>query len=202
MSSLAVAGVLGYLLGSVPTAYLIVKWKSKVDIRFAGSGNVGTLNSLQVTKSKVVGVSVLIVDILKGVLAVLLVRQISGGDIGSEMVAGVTAVCGHNFPVWLRFRGGRGLATAAGAMIVLSWQFVVLWCVLWVAVFLLIRNVNVGNAIASAVTMVVVLIYPPAGGLSAPSEISIRVFTVALLGLILVKLIGPVREFVLAKKGE
>lgn len=199
VSSLAFAGVLGYFLGSIPSAYLIVKWKSKVDIRFSGSGNVGTLNSLQVTKSKAVGATVLVLDILKGVLAVLVARQISGGNVQAEMVAGVAAVCGHNFPVWLGFRGGRGLATAAGAMFVLSWQFVVLWGALWVLAFLIIRNVNVGNAVASAVTMAIVIAFPSAGGLSA-SEFPVRLFAVVLLGLILIKLITPVKEFILARK--
>ena len=115
---LIVAGVVGYLLGSFPTAYLMVRLKSRVDIRKAGSGNVGTLNSFMVTKSKGVGVVVLLLDLLKGVAAVTIAPLFGASDpFLAQTVAGAAAVAGHNFPVWLGGKGGRGLATGAGVML-------------------------------------------------------------------------------------
>ena len=144
--SLLLAAVVGYLIGSIPTAYLIVRWKSKVDIRKAGSGNVGTLNSYEVTRSKLVGVLVLVVDLLKGVSAVLLAAAIAPGmGFGASAVGGISAVVGHSFPFWLKFKGGRGLATAAGVLMPLQWLVVLFWGFWWAIGFFLTRNVNVGN---------------------------------------------------------
>jgi acyl phosphate:glycerol-3-phosphate acyltransferase len=195
---LALSGVLGYLIGSIPTAFLLVRWKSNVDIRQEGSGNVGALNSLLVTGSKVVGAVVLLLDLMKGVLAVLLARSLFAG-FASEAIAGSAAVLGHNYSIWLRFKGGRGLATAAGVMLVLSWPVVAVWGCLWGSGFGLTRNVNIGSAIASVGGLVGVLLLPEefvkwfAGNLVLPLEF--RVFAVVLFVLILVKLVDPVRQF-------
>ncbi len=113
---LLLGGLLGYLLGSIPTAFLLVRWKSRVDIRTSGSGNVGTLNSYQVSGSKVVGFIVLVADFLKGFFAVWGTTALLGSSFEATATAGVGSVLGHNFPFWLRFHGGRGLATAAGVM--------------------------------------------------------------------------------------
>src|SRR5512140_1590079 len=110
------SGATGYLLGSFPTAYILVRWKSKTDIRMVGSGNVGGLNSYVVTKSKALAAIVVLIDALKGVAAVLIAPLITGDSFIFMAAAGIGAVLGHNFPVWLRFKGGRGLATAAGVL--------------------------------------------------------------------------------------
>jgi glycerol-3-phosphate acyltransferase PlsY len=202
--SLVIAGVLGYLLGSFPTAYLLVKWKSNVDIRNSGSGNVGTLNSYVVTKSKLVGAGVLVLDILKGLLVILIVRAISDGSFASQAVAGVAAVVGHSFPVWLKFKGGRGLATAVGVMLTLGWVIVLIWCIWWFVGFKLSKTVNVGNAVACVLTLVVAVVVPAAELVRfIPAESStgeFRSFAVALLSVLLLRHIEPVREFVKKKK--
>ena len=204
MFSLVIAGVLGYLLGSFPTAYLLVRWKSNIDIRNSGSGNVGTLNSYIVTKSKLIGGGVLVLDLLKGLIVVLIVRGMSDGVFAPQGVAGVAAVVGHSFPVWLKFKGGRGLATAAGVLLALSWVVVLIWCMFWFVGFKLSKAVNVGNMIACLLTLVVILV-SSAFALERviPTEAStgeFRYFAVVLLGILLSRHIDPAREF-LKKRG-
>lgn len=193
------SGVLGYLLGSIPTAYLLVRWTSGTDIRQAGSGNVGTLNSYLVTKSRLVGAGVLLVDVLKGAASVVVARAIAGEEFALLGIAGTMAVVGHNFPVWLGFRGGRGLATAAGVMAVLGWLLVAMWAIWWAVGFLIFRRVNVGNAFACALTLGSAAVLSPAA-LSTmvtanPPMGEFRVFLVVFLLIILVKHVGPVREY-------
>lgn len=199
MVSLLLAAAFGYLVGSIPTAYLLVKWKANLDIRRVGSGNVGTLNSLEVTGSKRIGAAVLIVDLLKGLAAA------GGGwrfgdayDVG--VVAALAAVLGHNFPVWLSFKGGRGLATAAGAMLMLGWVVLPVWMVSWFAAYRVSKDVNVGNAVATLV-MVAFTVALRSDLLQQwiPAEPSVGTFRllVALMAfLILVRLVDPVRQYV------
>lgn len=149
LTAYIISALLGYLIGSFPTAFLLVKWKVGIDIRQAGSGNVGTLNTMEVTGSRSLGVAVLIIDVVKGALAVALTMSLFGNLFWTMGVAGLSAIAGHAFPVWLKFRGGRGLATAAGVFMVLGWIFVVIWMVLWMAAYLPFRNVHVGNVLAS-----------------------------------------------------
>lgn len=190
---------LGYLIGSIPMAYLLVRWKSNIDIREAGSGNAGALNSFQVTRSKLVGAMVLVFDALKGVCAVLVAAFFFGWDFSFLATAGVAAVAGHNFPVWLKFRGGRGLATAAGVMITLSWLFVAIWGLMWLIGFLLTRHVNFGNAFASVGEMIGILATPNAvltWLFSTPIDPGeFRVFAVLLFTIILIKHIDPLKEY-------
>ena len=204
MLSFGIAGVLGYLLGSVPTAYLLVRWKSNIDIRNAGSGNVGTLNSYVVTRSKLVGGAVLVLDLLKGMGIVLIVGGFFEGSFATQAMAGIAVVIGHNFPVWLRFKGGRGLAPAAGVMLALGWMFVAAWGIWWFLGFKVSRDVNIGNAIACVVTLLMILFSPDvvlvrfveAGAWAG----EFRYFSVVLFGVILSRHVEPVVEFI-NKKG-
>jgi len=158
--SLASGAILGYLLGSVPSAFLLVRWKSRIDIRNAGSGNVGTLNSFQVSGSKRVAVAVLCLDFLKGVASVLLAGKFFANDFAVEAISGIFAVVGHNFPVWLKFRGGRGLATAAGVFAFLSPAALPLWGGFWLLIFALARIVNVANAGATGLLILALWLLP------------------------------------------
>lgn len=200
MFPLAAAGLVGYLLGSIPAAYLIVRWKSSVDIRNTGSGNVGTLNSFQVTKSRAVGIAVLLADLAKGLAAVLAGKAIVPGDpFAGAAVAGIASVLGHNFPVWLGFRGGRGLATAAGVVTLLQWLILPVWAVGWTAGFLPVRKVNIGNIAGSLLVLLLAVLLPgDMLGRFVPQGVTpdgFRVFCVILLGVILVKHIEPLREY-------
>lgn len=204
MFSLVIAGVLGYLLGSVPTAYLLVRWKSDIDIRNAGSGNVGTLNSYVVTRSKLVGGAVLVLDVLKGIVVVLLARTISEGNFSVEGTAGVAAVIGHNFPIWLGFKGGRGLAPAAGVVLAVGWMIVVVWAGLWFIGYRLLKDVNVGNAFACVGSLLLVLLSSESLLLqmvsTAATALEFRSFAVVLFGIILARHIEPIVAF--AKKRQ
>ncbi|MGB5874244.1 MAG: glycerol-3-phosphate acyltransferase [Bacteroidota bacterium] len=207
MPSLLLVVVVGYLIGSIPTAFLFVRWKSQVDIRKVGSGNVGTLNSYEVTKSKLVGVAVLGADFLKGVVAVHLASFVAPeAGFTALAVGGVAAVVGHNYPVWLRFRGGRGLATAAGVLISLQWLVVAFWGVWWAIGFWLTRKVNVGNAVGCLAILLVVLLLPehllapllPAGA----DDTEFRLFGVVLIGVVLIKHVAPVKQYLVERRAN
>jgi acyl phosphate:glycerol-3-phosphate acyltransferase len=194
------AALLGYLLGSFPSGFLLVRWKSRKDIRQAGSGNVGALNSYLVTQSPLVGAAVLGLDLLKGMLAAVGPGLLFGGGLQEAAVAGLAAVVGHNFSLWLRFKGGRGLATAAGVALVLAWPIVPIWMFLWALGFLVVRDVNVGNAIATLLLIIAAMVLPSwmferlvGDGVAGDA---VRLFIVLIFGVILVKQIAPVREFV------
>ena len=193
--ALALSFAVGYVIGSFPTAYVLVLWKTRIDIRDAGSGNVGALNSYEVTRSRLVGILVLLVDLAKGMAAVWVTGALSGGAFEGPAAGTLGAVAGHNFPVWLKGRGGRGLATAAGAMLVLSWPWVVIWVVLWVASFLPLRRINIANAIACGAGLVLIVLAP--GGWLGPvlpagaAAWQLRIFGGALFALLLSRLVGP-----------
>jgi glycerol-3-phosphate acyltransferase PlsY len=200
------AGAVGYLLGSFPTAYLLVRWKSDLDIRKHGSGNVGTLNSFEVTDSKAVGVGVLLIDLVKGVLSVLIVGGFISNDFPILATGGIGAVLGHNFPVWLGFKGGRGLATAAGVMLLLGWAFVPLWMFAWFVGKLISKDVNIGNAVGTLAILAVALLVPAQvlAGLIPENAATdeFRWYVVVLAFLILVRLAAPVREYVANRRNK
>lgn len=118
---LPVAGVilLAYLLGSIPTAVLYGKFFHKVDVREFGSGNAGATNSLRVLGKKA-GVAVLIIDMLKGFLAIFIAKQLLGNDESTLIIIGFAAVIGHLLPVFAGFRGGKGIATSFGVILALN----------------------------------------------------------------------------------
>ncbi len=144
--------ILAYLLGSIPFGFLIVKLKSGADVRQTGSGGTGATNVTR-KAGKGAGIVTLILDALKGTAAVVLARWLTG-EAGTSWVvagAGVLAVVGHCFPVWLKFKAGKGVATGLGVFLA-----IVPWSVLAAAiVFLLIvwrtRFVSLGSVTAAAV---------------------------------------------------
>lgn len=152
--------LVGYLVGSFPTAYLLVRWKANLDIRSEGTGNVGGLNSYEVTKSKTIGIAVLIIDLFKGALAVVLVGYFFGDAFVNLGLATLGAVAGHNYSVWIGFRGGRGLATAAGGMLLVNPLVVAVWIALWLVVFIPVRNVHWGNIVATVATPFLLILLP------------------------------------------
>lgn len=114
----AVAGLLGYMIGSLPLGYLAVRHWAGVDLRRVGSGNVGATNAWRVSGPGL-GALVMAVDVAKGVAAVVLAGRLAPSETDA-VAAGVAAVAGHMFPIWLRGRGGKGVATACGAFAVLA----------------------------------------------------------------------------------
>lgn len=118
MINIAAAIIIGYLLGSIPFAYIIARLKKGVDIRDVGGGNVGALNTYRQI-GPVYGIGVLAADIIKGVFAVLIARWLDI-SLAWVCVAGFAAVAGHNWPVFIKFRGGKGAATVIGVLVALT----------------------------------------------------------------------------------
>jgi acyl phosphate:glycerol-3-phosphate acyltransferase len=152
--------ILGYVIGSFPTAYLLVRWKSRLDIRTSGTGNVGARNAYDVTGSRLLGVGVFLIDAAKGVIAVLVGSVLSEGGFWVAGIGGLGAILGHNYSPWLGFKGGRGLATGAGVLSVISWPVVVIWCIVWSGSYSLIRNLHISNVIALITTPVLMALIP------------------------------------------
>jgi glycerol-3-phosphate acyltransferase PlsY len=147
--------VCSYLLGSIPTAYIAGKILKGIDIREHGSGNVGATNVFRVLGKKP-GIVVLIIDILKGVLAVAVIGRMLGlVNIPDYILLAVAVVCGHNWTIFLQFKGGKGIATSLGVLIGLVIQFPELGSVLlftlliWTAVFLVFAYVSLASIIAA-----------------------------------------------------
>ena len=151
--------ILYYLIGSIPMAYLVVKKRHGKDIRSEGTGNVGAMNSYDVTSSKATGIIVFILDFLKGVLPVLFITYLLELPMSLVMLPSVLLVLGHNYSVFLKFKGGRGLATAAGVVLVLNFLLLILWCVLFVISILIKRNVHIANVAATALLPMPVIFF-------------------------------------------
>ena len=147
--ALAIAFLVGYLLGSIPFGLLLTRMTGGPDLRSIGSGNIGATNVLR-TGNKAVAAATLLGDILKGTAAVLLVALFS--SLSAALLAGLGAFLGHLFPVWLRFKGGKGVATYIGVMIGLAWPFALLFGVVWLIVALVTRYSSLSALIASALT--------------------------------------------------
>ena len=140
---------IAYLLGSIPFGYLLVRTFRHEDIRASGSGNIGATNVAR-SGAKGLGIATLLLDLGKGLLAVEIAKWLAPGNADVAMVAAVAAILGHVFPVWLGFRGGKGVATALGVFIALVWPASL--CVLGVfaVVFLLTRYVSLASVLAAA----------------------------------------------------
>ena len=144
--------LLGYLLGSIPFGLLLTRLAGTADIRAIGSGSIGATNVLR-TGRKGLAAATLVGDMLKGTAAVLLMDAWWGHD--HALLAGLGAFLGHLFPVWLRFKGGKGVATYLGILIGLSWPAALGFGVVWLAVAALTRYSSLAALIASAATPVV-----------------------------------------------
>lgn len=149
MIVLGLLAVLAYLLGSLPTGYLIVRWRTGGDLRRVGSGSVGALNAFRASQSVPVAVAVLSVDLAKGVVAVALAGR--DASLLAQAVLAAAAVVGHGWPVWLGGRGGKGLATAAGALSVVSPLAVPIWAVVWAGAYVVSGYIALGIVVATAV---------------------------------------------------
>ena len=143
-----IALVGGYLIGSIPFGLLLTKAAGLGDIRQVGSGNIGATNVLR-TGRKGLAAATLILDGLKGAVAVLLARQFLGDQ---DVVVGTAAVLGHLFPVWLGFRGGKGVATGLGVLLAAAWPVGLACCALWLvaAKFLKMSSAAALTAFAAA----------------------------------------------------
>jgi glycerol-3-phosphate acyltransferase PlsY len=166
------AAALGYLLGSVPYGLILTKAAGLGDIRAIGSGNIGATNVLR-TGNKGLAAATLVLDAVKGVAALLLARWIWGEE--AALVAGVAAMAGHAFPVWLGFKGGKGVATGAGVLLAAQWWLGLAALAVWVGVVAVTRISSAGALAACAAAPVVALV---------AGDVRLAVFAAALAALI------------------
>ena len=146
---LPVALILGYLLGSIPFGLVLTKLAGTEDLRSIGSGNIGATNVLR-TGRKGLAAATLLGDALKGTLAVIIAGYYGGPD--AAMLAALGAFLGHLFPVWLKFRGGKGVAVYIGVLIGLFWPAAIVFCVIWLTTAVVTRYSSVAALVASVVT--------------------------------------------------
>jgi acyl phosphate:glycerol-3-phosphate acyltransferase len=137
-----------YLLGAIPFSFIITRWKTGGDIRNMGSGNVGATNVLR-TSGKLSGLAALILDVGKGAAAVYLGRALGGTELWGA-AAGFFAIIGHSFPVFLKFRGGKSVATGGGAFLVLCPLGIISAIAVFIVMLLIFRIVSLGSITASA----------------------------------------------------
>lgn len=151
---LIIWAVFGYLLGSIPSGVVLTRIMGLGDLRAIGSGNIGATNVLR-TGNKTAAALTLVFDAAKGAIAVLLARFITGED--AVQVAALAAMIGHCYPVWLKFKGGKGVATFLGLMLALAWPVGIGCCIVWLFAAAVTRTSSMGGlAAASASTILMV----------------------------------------------
>jgi len=147
--------IFGYLCGSIPFGLILTRLAGTQDLRSVGSGNIGATNVLR-TGRKGLAAATLLGDALKGTAAVLVTQHFWGPE--PAMIAGLGAFLGHLFPVWLGFKGGKGVATYIGVLLGLAWPIALSFCLIWLAAAALTRYSSLAALVASAATPVLLWI--------------------------------------------
>ena len=137
-----------YLVGAIPFAYLILKHRHQLDIRNEGTGNVGAMNAFDVTGSKFSSISVFFLDFLKGLIPTLILLYVFKLNSYFIVVPLVLVVIGHNFSVFIKFKGGRGLATATGIFLIINFWLIIYWCIFYLIVYKIKKNVHIATVCA------------------------------------------------------
>ncbi|HUJ30500.1 MAG TPA: glycerol-3-phosphate 1-O-acyltransferase PlsY [Candidatus Acidoferrum sp.] len=178
MNELALVPVVAYLLGSIPFGFLIVKARGG-DIRRTGSGNIGAANVAR-SAGIVAGLLTLLLDAAKGYAAVWIAHRWMHGDMRWMMIAAILAVVGHMFPVWLGFKGGKGVATALGVFLQICPEAAGVAVILWVVMVVFWRYSSLGSIVAAAALPVLVyLLYAPRH--APPSYVTLGTIVISLL---------------------
>jgi glycerol-3-phosphate acyltransferase PlsY len=154
-ASIAIATLVGYLLGSIPFGLILTRIAGLGDIRQIGSGNIGATNVLRTGNRWLAGLTLLL-DALKGAVAVWVSIRIASG---LGLMGGAGAFIGHLFPVWLGFRGGKGVATYLGVLAAVSWPVAIVFALVWLGVAALSRFSSLAALAASLVTPIVLFFY-------------------------------------------
>jgi len=141
-----IALLVGYLLGSIPFGLLLTRWTGKGDIREIGSGNIGATNVLR-TGSRGLAAGPLLLDAVKGAAAVVIAQRFWPDAVN---FAAAGALVGHLYPVWLRFKGGKGVATLLGILVPLFWQAALVYALIWFGLLLILRISSVSGMLAAA----------------------------------------------------
>lgn len=203
------SAIIGYLLGSIPTGYLILKRKG-VNIITSGSGNVGAMNTFDITNSKVTGLLVFFIDAIKGLLSVYIPLLLFPFGFGYAAIALLFAVLSHCYNPWIKFKGGRGLATSLGGTLLIAPFIPTLWIFTWILVYLIKKDILLGNIIATFLAILIILTFPDFVSQysfpKAESISSLMFFSTGLLIIIFIKHIDPLMELltqlnIINKKG-
>lgn len=152
----ALALLIGYLLGSIPFGVILTRIAGAGDLRQIGSGNIGATNVLR-TGRKGLAATTLLLDMLKGAAAVLLVGYFVGDDL--KLLAGIGAFVGHCWPIWLKFKGGKGVATLMGIVAALSWEVGLVYALVWIAMLALTRISSLAGMAAALSAPIASLIF-------------------------------------------
>jgi glycerol-3-phosphate acyltransferase PlsY len=203
MRQIIIAIIISYFVGSIPTAYVLGRLLKGIDIRKSGSGNVGATNAFRVL-GKSAGITVLLIDIVKGLFCVVVVGSfaVSGNvaisDLLVRVILGIVCICGHNWTVFLRFKGGKGVATTLGVLIGLGIIIpglglaLALAVLAWAAVFAVSRIVSVASIISSILFPIFVFLLrqPPA----------ILILSIVLSGFILIRHKSNIQRIIQGKE--
>ena len=200
------SSLIGYLVGSFPTAYVILRKSHGIDITKNGTGNVGAMNSYEVTNSKVTGLLVLLIDALKGLLSVYIIILIFPGNFSLPAISLTFAILSHCFNPWLYFKGGRGLATSFGGTILIFPLLPITWILLWTLVYVFRKEIIISNLLATIASLVLILFF---NNISikysfphADSVSSVLFFTTSILIIIFIKHIDPLTELITNYKSK
>ncbi len=190
--------LMAYLLGSIPFGLLIVKARGGPDVRLTGSGNIGAANVLR-SAGAFAGVLTLLFDAAKGYLAVWLAGRLTSGNPRWMIAAAVLAVAGHMFPVWLGFRGGKGVATSLGVYLPLCPTAVLAAALLWILIVAFWRYSSLGSIAAAGVFPVLIyFLYAP--GYAPPMYFTLGTVSISLL--VLVKHRGNMERLLAGKENR
>jgi len=154
--------VAAYLIGGIPFGYLVVKWKTGADVRSSGSGNIGATNVLRTT-GRAAGIATLLLDIVKGAAAVWLAGKLTGGNLHWMSAAALAVMAGHAFPIFLKFQGGKAVASFIGAYLYLAPVPLLAVLIVWLAAVAYTRYVSLGSILAAGTFPLAVwlLMQPP-----------------------------------------
>jgi len=194
--------LISYLLGSIPWAFIIVKLFYSEDLGQKGTGNIGAMNSYDITGKKWIGIAVFILDCIKGIAAILLARLISNDNVLIISLAGFFVILGHNFSVFMKFKGGRGLSSAVGVSLMVNPLLLIIWASVWVIEFLLIKkDVHIANTAATVFMPAILIIIPEYLVLNLMfipnfSKEMLIFLTIAISILILIRHIKPIYELI------
>ena len=155
---LVLSAVIAYLIGSISFSTLIGRWFGKIDIREHGSGNAGATNTLRVLGARY-AIIVLLADIAKGIIAVLLAKALGGGNPWVTYISALAVIVGHNWPIYFGFRGGKGVATTIGVLLVLMPKSLLTACLIAVILIAITRYVSLGALVLTVLTPIVGILY-------------------------------------------
>lgn len=200
--ALLFAALIGYIVGSMPTAWIVMRRARGVDIRNEGSKSIGAHNTYDVSGSKALGLFVMLIDLAKGATTVAICALIFDQWFFAAGIGAAACIAGHNFNVWMGWKGGRGLAPAAGAWLCINPMVVVLWSLMYLTGYFAIRrNVHVG-AMSGTLGLAALILGAPDRVLRATSFIELgdpfdaKIAVIAGCFFIFIRLLDPIRAII------